>query len=176
MTKPLFAADTEVSEERSRSEIERLLHQHGADQYSYASDMTRGLASITFRVYVEGEDGEAPREKRSFRIVRFTLPLPKREEYLQSASKFAPKRSPEQVTRAWEQGRRQKWRVLFLVLKAKLESIANGVATFQDEFMAHVMLPDGSTVAEFMGPQLDRAYADGGMPSPIGLQLPAHKQ
>jgi len=172
-SKPLFAADTEVPEERSRAEIERLLHQHGADQYSYASDMTRHQASITFRVSIEKSSvGSLPR----FRFVCFRVPLPKREDYLQPTSKFAGRRSPEQVTRAWEQARRQRWRALLLVIKAKLEAVANGLASFEYEFMAHVMLPDGSTVGDFMAPQLDRAYSGGGMPDPIGLQLPAHKQ
>jgi len=51
-----------------------------------------------------------------------------------------------------------------LVIKAKLEAVETGITTFQDEFLAHIMLPDGSTVSEFVGPQLEIAYENGEMP------------
>ncbi len=31
--------------------------------------------------------------------------------------------------------------------------------------MAHIVLPDGTTVAEFMAPQIEQSYESGKMPS-----------
>jgi hypothetical protein len=59
---------------------------------------------------------------------------------------------------------RQRWRALLLVIKAKLEAVAVGIVTFEEEFLAHIMLPDGSKVAEWMAPQLKQVYESGQMP------------
>jgi hypothetical protein len=58
----------------------------------------------------------------------------------------------------FEQATRQKWRALNLVIKAKLEAVEAGIVTFEDEFMAHMVLPNGATVAEYVGPQIEEAY------------------
>ena len=62
------------------------------------------------------------------------------------------------------QEERQRWRALVLVIKAKLEAVESGITTFENEFLAHVVLPDNQTVGEWLGPQLESAYEDGGMP------------
>lgn len=59
---------------------------------------------------------------------------------------------------------RQRWRALLLVIKAKLEAVAVGIVTFEEEFLAHIMLPDGSKVADWMAPQLEQVYETGQMP------------
>lgn len=64
-----------------------------------------------------------------------------------------------------EQLERQRWRALLLVIKAKFEAIESGVSCFDDEFMAHIVLPDGSTVGEYMQPQIEQSYSTGNMPA-----------
>ena len=59
---------------------------------------------------------------------------------------------------------REAWRVLLLLLKAKLEVIAAGGTTFETEFLANLVLPDGSTVAEDVLPKVAEAYATANMP------------
>jgi hypothetical protein len=56
----------------------------------------------------------------------------------------------------WEKGCRRIWRVLALVIKAKLEAVDSGVVTFDEEFFAHFVLPDGVTIAERLLPELDK--------------------
>jgi hypothetical protein len=41
-----------------------------------------------------------------------------------------------------------------MVIKAKLEAVASGITTFDEEFLAHVVLETGETVAEQMIPKL----------------------
>jgi len=63
---------------------------------------------------------------------------------------------------AAEQACRQKWRALSLVVKAKLEAVESGITTFEDEFLAHIVLPNGQTVGEQALPRVREAYATGG--------------
>lgn len=51
------------------------------------------------------------------------------------------------------------------MIKAKLEAVDAGISTVEEEFLAHVMTPDGSTVHEWLAPQLEHAYASGQMPA-----------
>jgi hypothetical protein len=87
--------------------------------------------------------------RMSDRHVKFVLPLPD------------PKAMA--VERAGAEARRR-WRALLLVIKAKLEAVADGITIFDDEFMAHIVMPDGSTVAENIRPRIEQAYKTGKMP------------
>jgi hypothetical protein len=65
-----------------------------------------------------------------------------------------------------EQEARRRWRALALVLKAKLEAVESGIAGFDEEFLARIVVPgDGRTLAEIYGPQLDELYRTKKMPN-----------
>lgn len=156
-----FASGTQVPVERSRAEIERTLQRYGAQQFVYGWDQE--AAVIGFVVVVES--GER-------RQVRFKLPLPDRLDR-EFTHHSRGRRTPTEAERRWEQASRQRWRALALVVKAKLEAVAAGIATFEDEFLAYTMLPTGATVGEWLSPQLDEVYRDGIMPTSLQLALPA---
>lgn len=65
---------------------------------------------------------------------------------------------PEGDTDKDAQGRRQKWRALLLAIKSKLECVASGIETFEEAFLAHVVMPDGITVAQHTRPRIASAY------------------
>lgn len=69
------------------------------------------------------------------------------------------------------QAARQKWRALLLCIKAKLESVASGIETFEEAFLAHVVMPDGLTVHQHTHERIQLAYKGGEM-TPL---LPAPK-
>ena len=142
-----YAENTNVSTFKSREDIERTLIKYGAGQFIYATDVDKAMVGFTM-------DG---------RQIRFVVPMPNK-----NASEFTThsrgKRTPEAALKAWEQACRQKWRALHLVIKAKLEAIDAGISVFQDEFMANIVLPDGSTVSDFVTPQIKIAYDSGKMP------------
>lgn len=83
------------------------------------------------------------------RVVRIVLPLVTTAE----------------SQRQLEQENRARWRTLALVIKAKLAAVETGISTFEREFLADVLLPDGSTLGAWIAPQLDQAYAEGSMPA-----------
>jgi len=154
-----YASKTTVPVERSRNEIESILVRYGASQFMYGWDY--GGAIIAF--VVEQEGGQK-------RQVRFHLPLPSRDER-RFTHHSRGRRTPESSEREWEQASRQRWRALALVVKAKLEAVESGIATFEDEFLAYIMLPDGRTVGGWVAPQLDAAYDPdrGVMPTSLPL-------
>ena len=68
-----------------------------------------------------------------------------------------------------EQEERRQWRALLLILKAKLESIESGISIFEEEFLAFVVLPDGTKVGDRVIPEL-AAVAQGKFP--LSLEKP----
>jgi hypothetical protein len=78
---------------------------------------------------------------------------------------------PKAEGRNADQENRRRWRALLLVIKAKLEAVATGIATFEDEFLPYTVMPNGQTVAEWAHPQLKEMEL-GKMP----LALPAGSQ
>ena len=153
MTK--FAAQTSVSPEKSRAEIEEILKRYGPSHYGYMS----------------GPDNAAIAFQAAGRRLRFTLPMPKVSEFKRYRIKgrsWDSVRTDIQAQAAHEQAIRQRWRALALVIKAKLESVETGVATFEEEFMANIVLPSGQTMAEYALPQIAQAYETGSMPPLLG--------
>ncbi|HAM41715.1 MAG TPA: hypothetical protein DCP69_10380 [Candidatus Omnitrophica bacterium] len=143
-----YAEQTTVPIERSRAEIERILSRYGASQF--ASGWGEGHAVIGF--------------KAKDRLVRFDLPIPDRADKKYIRDGRGTVRNPAYRQRAWEQDCRQRWRALALAIKAKLEAVETGITTFEQEFLAHIVLPGGQTVGAWIGPQLDEAYTNGSMP------------
>lgn len=146
-----YAKDTNVASETSRLDIEKTLVRYGADNFAYAS--TSGKAMIGFTMHS--------------RQIRFILPLPKREEF--RLTETGRSRTEKSQQDAWEQGCRQRWRALLLVIKAKLEAAECGISTFESEFMANIVLPDGRTAGDFMLPQIATAYEKNTMPAMLPM-------
>lgn len=93
------------------------------------------------------------------------LPLPDKES---PEFRFTPGkhllRDLESQNKSWEQACRQRWRALALVIKAKLEAVECGISTIEREFLANVVMPDGSTVGDVIEEQIANAYLTGKMP------------
>lgn len=143
-----YASQTTVSAEKSRGEIERTLERYGAQSFVYGWDQS--AATIMFQT--------------RDRTIRFVLPLPSKDDP-EFTSHSKGKRTPEAAMRLWEQSTRSRWRALALVIKAKLEAVESGITSFEDEFLAHTLLPSGETVGEWATPQLDVVFASGSMPA-----------
>jgi hypothetical protein len=60
-----------------------------------------------------------------------------------------------------ERERRQKWRALLLVIKAKLESVESQIETLVSAFYANIVMPDGRTVYESTREHVAVAYETG---------------
>ena len=136
-----YAENTAVPVERSRAEIEKMLEKYGADSFANARDAQRAV--VGFRA--------------SGRFVRFVLPLPNPED-----DRFRASRRSRTISRElYEREVRRLWRALALVIKAKLEAVESGIETFEQAFMAHILMPDGKTVTEHAVPMIEEAYRTG---------------
>lgn len=149
-----YAENTCVPVERSRAEIERLLTKYGADEFMSGSKPT--MAMLQFRL--------------NDRMVRFTLPYPPKDsaEFSKTPTGRA-KRNPDSIAQAWDQEVRRRWRSLALMVKAKLEAVSTGIVTFDEEFLSHFVMPNQMTFAEWVIPQLEKAYSSGKMPGLLAL-------
>lgn len=148
-----YAAKTEVPVSKTRMEIEELVTQrYGAGQYISGMDADRAFIGFTMRD----------------RQVRFLLSLPKTDDtrFTQYRDRYGYQRdrSEDSARKEWEQAVRSRWRALLLVIKAKLEAVEVGIATFEDEFMANIVMPDGNLVGHHIRPRIAEAYASGNMP------------
>jgi hypothetical protein len=144
-----YAANTEVPSDRSRAEIERTLRRYGASAFAYGWEGNR--AQIGFKL--------------ADRQIKFTLPLPDPEAGEFTLTPTGRERSEKAAEDAYEQAVRQRWRALALVIKAKLEAVEAGISTVEREFLDAIMLPDGRTVGDWLGPQLGAVYARETMPA-----------
>lgn len=146
---PTYAAETQVTPDRSRAEIERTLQRYGATGFLYGWKGEQAVLGFEM-------DG---------RQLRFTMALPDRQAREFQTTPTGKKRSSNAAQEAYEQATRQRWRALALVIKAKLEAVESGIATFEEEFLAHIVLPSGQTVGQWMIPQVEQAYLTGQMPA-----------
>lgn len=143
----MYAANTSVTVDKSKAEIEKILSKYGARQFMYG--WSENFMTVGFTM--------------CDRMIQFKLASPtiedvevKRRAYGQSVSQATEKKL--------EQLKRQKWRALSLVIKAKLEAVQSGISEFEHEFLAHIVLPNKQTVGEWIAPQIEGVYQTKSMP------------
>lgn len=144
-----FAENTKVPVIKSRGEIERLLSRHKCSQFMTGVDYERRIARVQFKAHD--------------RNIRFEIALPDPAARAYTRDRNGWMLSPSGVQKKLEQAERQIWRALLLVIKAKLEAVENHIATFEDEFLAHIVLPDSRTVADYIRPAIAQMYETGRM-------------
>ena len=133
-----YAQGTAVPIDRTRSEIEHLLERHGARSFVYGT--ANGQALLAFEMHD--------------RRLRFLVPMP-------ATNKSGSNES------AVKSETRRRYRALLLVLKAKLEAVASQIVTFDEEFLAHIVVEGNTTVGDRMVPALADAIASGGKLPPL---------
>jgi hypothetical protein len=128
-----FAQGTVVPVEKSRAEIEKLITKYGASGFSSGWMGTR--AALQFVA--------------SGRNIRFILELPDQEWARDHVMKTKRPRwyyreniPTSHLAPLVEAENRRRWRCLLLAIKAKLEVVESGIATFDEEFLAHIVIED----------------------------------
>ncbi len=154
-----YAEGTKVEVVQTKADIERLVMRHGATGFLSAWMDEEGDRSsmIQFRLYE--------------RMLKYRVPFPGSKDVGAETSSGRPLKS-EAVAARIDQEWRRRWRALFLIVKAKLEIVASGDSTFDREFLADLLTPDGTTVGDDVLPKLIEACRTGTMP-PL---LPAGEQ
>ena len=145
MASGTYAAQTAVTSEKSRNEIERTLTRYGASSFAYGWEGPQAMIGFVM----------------AGRQIRFLLPLPDASDRAFTRTPTGRGRSATEATKAHEQAVRQRWRALALIVKAKLEAVESGIVTFESEFAMHMILPDGRSVADHVMPAIESAYRTG---------------
>lgn len=139
-----YAAKTEVSVDRSISEIVTMLRKAGADQVGQLT--SDAMFSIQFTL--------------ANRMIRFRVRLPTIDEMPIRDGRGSGLTMPQRRAKA-DQAARQRARALMLVVKAKLESVESEVETFEQAFLANVVMSDGQTLYERISEPLALEYSTG---------------
>jgi hypothetical protein len=146
-----YAEKTSVSVENSRGEIERTLSGTALPPLPTAGTRSaRSLSSITKTA-----------RSGSFFPCRTARPESSRIPQAEVTVALTPMHT--------RPGSRRAGNGCGLAIKAKLEAVAAGITTFEDEFRAHIVLPDGSTFGLWARPQIAKVYEDNTMPSLLAL-------
>lgn len=133
-----YAERTTVSVNESRRQIEKLLEQHGATGFIFGTAV--GQALLAFEM----------RDRR----LRFIVPMP---ELNKTGTNEGKVKAEE----------RRRYRALLLVLKAKLEAVESLIVTFDEEFLAHIVIEGNTTVGDRMVPAIPQALKSGGKLPPL---------
>lgn len=144
-----YASGTDVSVIRSIGELDKLVSKHGATGFAYGRNDDTASTRVMFRI--------------ADRMCRFDVVKPSVQNFRRTPTGLA--RSGQAAEKLADAEERRRWRSLVLVVKALLVGVADGVIDLSDAFLAFTVLPNGSTVGEWAGPQLDVAYASARMPT-----------
>ncbi len=123
---------TEVAVERSQGEVRKLLYTHGATNFSFSEGFSAGAhwASVEF--------------VHNDHLVRVRVPLKVLDlkKVKAKADRSRTKTSSQIAHEMVEQEARRIWRVLVHGLKARLVSVEEGVETFEQAFLSHLVDPN----------------------------------
>jgi len=131
-----YAHGSDVPAERSRSHLEALLRAHGCEGFAYGWTAEYDRIEFLWRG----------------RQIRVVLPRPTREAFALTPSGLA--RSDRQIDQALDGENRRRWRALLLVVRAKIEAVESKIATFEEEFLAYIVMPNNSTIGDILLPRL----------------------
>lgn len=122
---------TTVKVEKSQSEIRKLLIDYGATRFVFGEEETTAGKWAGIEFVHEGN------------AVRMRVPLrPVDEKALRSKAQRAVSRTYDDLrNEAYEQEAKRVWRVLFWSLKARLVAVEEGLETFEQAFLAHLVDP-----------------------------------
>jgi len=144
-----YAKGTEVSIDRTRGELEKILKARGASGFMFGWEEGNDFHVIAFRL--------------ADRLIRLTVPRSWPDEHRRTPG-GRQTRTLAAAEKAAEGEERRRWRSLLLVIKARMVAVDDGVETLEAAFLPWVVLPNGQTVAQWIGPRLDTAYATNTMP------------
>ena len=143
-----YAQDTSVPVSKSRLDIEYMLKSVGATEYIQGN--SNNIQAIAWTL-----------NGKKYRI---TMRIPEIDSPEVRITPSKRRRTDSQAKTYHEQLERSMWRQLYIIIKAKLVAVEAGIRTIEQEFREDMLLPNGQTVGEYVGPQIEQAYLTGNMP------------
>lgn len=139
-----YAQSTQVPLERSREQIMTTLERYGCDAIQTT----------------QAPDGWAVEFIVHDRRVRFVLRHPSYDDDQFARTPSGRKmRDADGRRKAWQQAVKQRYRALFLAIKAKLEIVESDISCFEHEFLANIVDPvTNQTMGQQMLPLIAERY------------------
>lgn len=137
-----YAATTSVPVSNSKQEIERLLARYKADQTLFFHEQDYSVLQFRMRG----------------RTLKFEVVVPPVKDFHKDDKGYV--RSEAGSLAAYTQEGRRRWRVLVLLLKAKLEVVDDEAVDFDSEFLANLVTSSGETVGEKLVPIINQTLSD----------------
>lgn len=147
MGKTSYAANTSVPISRSQDEIKRILTNYGATSFMFGESPEAAMMAFELKG----------------RRIKFILPTLIFGKAMNKKRIFLGR---EQV----DKENRRRWRCLVIAIKAKLECVESGITTLEQEFMAQIVLPNGSTIHQAIHQQIAESYRTQEMPPLLGVR------
>lgn len=152
MAKPrLYASNTDVPVEESRSQINTLLRDWGVSGIQWTENYELNSVMIQF----VWRHNDIPY------VAKMTVRLPDDSELVEMArhkrtGKVSEDRLADlKICRGWREHR-----VLYIFLKGSFEAIENGIITAEQLFLPWLVGRDGRTVGEVIAPRLPSLLSD----------------
>ena len=131
-----YAKGTTVPVSQSRAEVERVLTKYGATKFGTMTEPLR--VSVFFEV--------------KGRQVQWSIPIPEKKKFRYETD--------------YDKEVRRRWRVLVITIKAMLEAVESKLLTFDEAFLAHIVIPGTArTLGESIAPKLDALYEGKSLPA-----------
>lgn len=146
MNKGQYASNTTVSPDKSQQEIKETLRKYGAERFGVMEEKDKAHVMFEYQGL----------------LIQLTIDLPSVDEF--SRTENGRSRKSSAIEEAFKQAIRQRWRALLLAIKAKLEAIECGISTIEKEFLAFVMLPNGTSLGDNIIPEIKKISQTGKMP------------
>jgi hypothetical protein len=140
-----YAEATTVAVERSVAEIATLVRRNAGSQIAQLDDDDRYVIAFTM----------------ADRQVRFTVMFDPLAHKRFATDGRGSARDAAGRRKQWEQHRRQRMRAMLLVIRAKFESVDSGVETFEQAFLANVVMSTGETVYDRIAAPIAAEYQTG---------------
>lgn len=131
---------TTVAVERSQGQIRELLARHGAREFGFGEaidDVGEAWSAVTFTHH-------------ALRVrLRVKLKLPEPKLLDAKARRSRTKTRDDLMFEMAEQEAKRVWRIMAWNLKARMVAVDEGVETFEEAFLAHIVNPNtGQTIYE----------------------------
>lgn len=156
-----YAEGTTVAVAVSQAEIRTLLARHGCQHFATAEEPERAaiqfiLGGLPYRFTVERADPDVLRQA----YIDEQVAKGRQHKYtIESRASYMD--WPAKAEAEWK----RRWRARLLWLKATLEfATGEGADEVAAALMAHLVLPNGSTMQTWAAKQLPAAFRDGVMP------------
>lgn len=158
----MFAAQTSVPIEKSMREIRDLVIGHGGQAFGTGEDGTRVIVQFLMQD----------------RRIMFELQMPDAASFLHEERNVRGGKtitrdvSPSVASQRHAQACRAAWRALALTIKAKFVAVEDHVETFEEAFLAHVVIPGKNGRSERFIKAASKMLADSYMGKPLPPLLP----